>query len=603
MPAVITATSGTGPRPLQTSNNVPTGLAPTGIGNSVMAAMEGGRPGAAVPSAAREHGFGSVLALVEVLQRPARAVDLQLAPPSTEEPAALSSAEAPESALIHAAEVRKKMRSFAHSSPKGSPSRSSFSARRVVAHMGARHRSRHRNVESAKESTSVSKNASRTVDRAHPARVKNRRRDDASSSDQRSSTVPAMPKLPPDAYRGITQAPTDPDVARPQLAPVCLSVSGLVQTMRDLLQLRSARRNLPFCTDADSAKDLSGSYTHRTHQTVTLGEAQAPWMVLHLQPQALASSMDRSNILKYPDLAAMSGNGLMQTEALDTDVLFSAFTLSALPAAELKAQGIEGQRILPRNSFKLVQHRELGGRLHTHLVWFVHRAQADGVAIKGGFLPLHVGPASYKAYDPHTGMVFESDNLLDFIDGLEHVSGTTLRVDADIPLGLVPRRRTEADIPLLPLDNLFVILEAAQADRPTDAVHCDRNVGFFDAKRFSLPDRGAQGWLYRNSFALKGDRLVFRDKAGHMGTLRLQVTASDTRRYRLLVHHGHDAAFIREHGLHGGADYSARELRDILQNYGLLWLPASDDETVDVPAGVAMFQWHAATTGATPEVA
>jgi len=596
MPTVIVATPGAGPRPLQTAINVPTGLAPTGIGNNVMAAMEGQPPGAAASSAAGERGLGSVWAVADSLRQPAMAADLQAAP---------ASSEASESPLMHAAEVRKKMRSFSHVSPKGSPSRPSFSVRRVVAHMGVSHRNRHHNVESAKESTSVSKNASRTVDRVHPAQVKNRRRGNASSSDQRSSTAPPQPKLQPDAYRGSTQATVDPDAARPPLAPVCLSVSGLVQTMRDMLQLRDARRNLPFCSGADNADDLSGTYTYHRHPAVTQGEAhpQAPWMVLHLQAQALPTSMDGLHIHKYPDLAAMSGNGPMQTEALDANVVFSAFTLSALPAAELQAQGIDGQRILPRNSFKLVQHRELGGRLHTHLVWFVHRAQADGVAIKGGFLPVHVGPASYTAHDPHTGMVFESDNLLDFIDGLERVSGTTLRVDADIPLRLTPRRRTEADIPLLPLDNLFVNLEAAQPDRLTDAVHHDRGVGFFDAKRFTLRDRGAQGWLYRNSFAMKGDRLLFRDKAGHMGTLRLQVTASDTRRYRLLVHHGHDAAFIREHGLRAGAVYSARELRDILQNYGLLWLPASNDETVDAPAGVARFQWYVPTTEVAPEVA
>jgi len=535
---------------------------------------------------------------------PPTITELQAAPASSEALAALSGAEAPDSALIHAAEVRKKMRSFSQISPKGSPSRTSFSARRVAAHMGVSHPNRHQNPESAKESTSVSRTASRRVDRTHPARVKNRRRNGASSSDQKSSPAPVLPKLSPGGYRDITQASANPDAARPQLAPACLGASGLVQAMRDMLQLRSARRNLPLCTGAGSVDILSGTYTHRTHQAVALGEAhpQAPWMVLHLQPQALTSRMYGLHINKYPDLAAMSGNDPVQTEALDTNILFSAFTLSALPAAELQAQGIDGQRILPRNSFKLVQHREVGGRLHTHLVWFVHRAQADGVAIKGGFLPLQVGPASYKVHDPHTGMIFESDNLLDFVDGLEHVSGTTMRVDADIPLALVPRRRTEADIPLLPLDNLFVILEAAQPDTPADTVHHDRGVGFFDAKRFSLPDRGAEGWLYRNSFALKGDRLVFRDKAGHMGTLRLQVTASNTRRYRLLVHHGHDAAFIREHGLRSGVEYSARQLSDILQNYGLLWLPASTAETVEVPAGVAMFRWQVRTTDVAPDV-
>lgn len=605
MPAVIVATPGAGSRPLQAAHNVPTRLAPTGIGNGDMAVMEGGRLGATVPSAAGGHGLGSVSALVEALQQPATAADLQAAAASGEDPAALSDAEAPESALIHAAEVRKRMRSFSHISPKGSPSRTGFSARRVVAHIGTSHRNRHQNVESAKESTSVSRNASRGVDRVHPARTKNRRGNDASLPDQKSSPAPGLSKLPKEAYPGIPQSNANPDAARPQLAPVCLSVSGLVQTTRDMLQLRSTRRNLPFCIGADSANHLSGTYTHHTHQSVALGKAhpQAPWMVLHLQPQALAPSMDGLHIHKYPDLAAMSGNGPVQTEALDADVLFSAFTLSAVPAAELQAQGIDGQRILPRNSFKLVQHREMGGRLHTHLVWFVHRAQADSVAIKGGFLPVHVGPASYKVHDPHTGMSFESDNLLDFIDGLERVSGTKLRVDADDPLGLVPRRRTEADIPLLPLDNLFVVLEAAQPDTPTDAVHHNRDVGFFDAERFSLPDRGAEGWLYRNSFALKGDRLVFRDKAGHMGTLQLQVTASDTRRYQVLAHGQHDRAFIRAHGLRSGVDYSARELRDILQNYGLLWMPASDDETVDVPVGVVLFQWHKQATDVTPEVA
>jgi len=377
----------------------------------------------------------------------------------------------------------------------------------------------------------------------------------------------------------------------------------MVQALRDVRDLRFAWRSIPFCAETAGDDAISGTFVHHPAPSslTNTSAAMTEWVVVRVRPASLVDDMASVAIAKFTDRAALAAANSVQVQALGEDVVYGALSISALPNSLLVERGVDSRRILLRNSFKLVQHRELSGATRTLLAWFVHRTRDDGVDVNAGFLPVDIGVASYTVRDVKTGLEFHSDNLVDFIAGLERVSGNRLRPDADQLAAATGTLRTEASVHALEADNLFLRLEACQADDVSVSARQRSDMDFFDAQPFTPPDGGAGGWLYHNSFAFKNNWLMFRDAAGQMGTLRFQTMADDPRQLTLVGHGDHEAAFIHAHGLQPGQRYTAQGIREILQDHDLVWLPADDGEAVRPTPGVQMFQLRVPETQAIAE--
>ena len=384
------------------------------------------------------------------------------------------------------------------------------------------------------------------------------------------------------------------------LAPAFPACLHFHETAEALHQVRRAPLSpaappvLRFCVPAAADHVLQ-----RLFDRDDLGGA-APALALRAYPlrEALPPLLRQARIRKYSGLGQIERQDARDAVPLGDDHVFAMATLSVVPDAQLQAHAIGAAQILPRNSFRLLQHTDLGGEKQLFLVYFLHAdhdARAPGIQL--GLLPIEVGPERYRLHDTENGIELFSDTLDDFVAGLETLSGCTFRPDEQsLPYVHRPER---GDLPLSTQHHFFVREEAARASLPPhDVLRPNPALRFIDAIPYSARNGRLHGVLHRNCFVRIGRTFVFADAQGRLGTLRLGTEQQAPGHYALLPHGGIEAEFMRDFGLRQGEVYSPAELAEILQNFGAHLMPTQPQGVRPAASRLDAFYLRTATPAA-----
>jgi len=273
-------------------------------------------------------------------------------------------------------------------------------------------------------------------------------------------------------------------------------------------------------------------------------------------------------INKYRGIGQLTRHASGYAQETGRDDLFTVMSISEFPDKKLRHRNIAGDRILSRNSFKLVKVARPGSDDVFFIVYFLYASEG----VRPGFLKVDTRDRKFSVED-ETGFIFSSDSMADFLAGFSRFSGLQFRPDSEsVPDSGAPLRQ---DITVTRARHFFIRSEAVREDEGNHhRKKLNTALNPLSPVTFSQYD-GLQ--LYRTCFSLNvsDNRIIYVDQQGINGTLKLFWLGQ---RYRLEEHDGHNAQFIREYGLQEGKCYLIEELTDILINYGMTWIPFPGEE-------------------------
>lgn len=263
-------------------------------------------------------------------------------------------------------------------------------------------------------------------------------------------------------------------------------------------------------------------------------------------------------------------------EPIGTDRLFTLLTMSLLDDP-LRREA--GNRELPRmqaNTFQVVQHTGFDGIQRYYLAYFLHRESGDRIGVRGGFQEIWAGAGDTLGVDDAVhDLRINAPNLDMLVVTLQKLTG--LRY-------LGTRRHAGSQALATPATNLFVDDNQTLSTLwPSQHLPFNHVLKLFAPVTMDLAGHPEPVSLYHESFVLYDDVLIYADAAGqggvlHFGHHRVQGGA---RQLRCLT--PSDCIFAARHGLLPGVFYQHREVRQALQDSGLINLgEPGADEAIDM---------------------
>lgn len=380
------------------------------------------------------------------------------------------------------------------------------------------------------------------------------------------STTVTTPATTTAAWPPPTQLPPP---LPPSPPPACLHFHDSGEAALQVLRMRTQPDLVPFCV-----KDLALHVFEHVFRVDVLPGAAGETIVPYVVDQILAPDMRKAAMRKFSGLGQISRAAPRTAVPLGHDHLCSVLTLTVAPDAQLQQLDVADADILPRNSFRFVSLEQVDGTARTLLAYFIDQGDGPRGMYAMGFIEVAVDPDGYCVTDRVAGTEIRGATLDDMAAGIERLSGRRYRQDA-LQFPLVGARPVAVESSTA--HALFVRREATRASvggaRPR---RLDNSLPFFDPVEYSFDGGRLQGRLYRNSFLLAADQLVFADHAGHVGRLALTALPASPSVLRIdapMEQSGCEAQFMRDHDLQAGVDYSRTTLAGMLEQQSLAQMP------------------------------
>jgi len=384
-----------------------------------------------------------------------------------------------------------------------------------------------------------------------------------------------------DATTSDGSVTTEPDTERPAaiMLPRCLRFHGVREATRDVPLL--ARRG-----------ELSRHCVHRRAQALFLELFSASasrfqhaggWTVTHPILEEMPKQLRTAQMFKIRHPQSKPGRPLPAKKPLGNDQVFSMMSVSLLenvPGADVSEQPSQQ---LGRNTFRLMEHVDLGGTRHLFIAYLRVLDQDRDGGIKAGAVDVNVGSTGVlSVFDERRDWTISANDLKSLVVGLEQTTGlryepaheAELADATDSPPVVVERA-----------ENLLVAPEEILSwSPPHEALAYNEKLGFFNAVVVTI-DGYEPLELYPNSFSIVGNDLIYVDGDLSKGTLRFgcPVTQEGARVLRCPV--AADATFAQQYGLRPGFAYNLEALGQQLEDSGMIQLPTPRAKAADAGGG------------------
>lgn len=242
--------------------------------------------------------------------------------------------------------------------------------------------------------------------------------------------------------------------------------------------------------------------------------------------------------------------------------VYSAMTISAVSVKKLKQYHLSKTSILQGNSFKLVEYRGRQEDTNLLLVWYRYRSQTDGGS-SAAITEIMTEKGKYQLTDKNTGYNFSSDNLNDFIAGIERVTG--LKFDSENPIEHTAGYAVRYEIAFNSNRNFFI---SANDTSQSNSELLDLRINEADDLFTSVDaaNKKSDDLIYRGCFKFSGDKINYIDLKGIEGELNFRTHP----RNPLLLRYdsyGEAEDFLSKKGILRGYFYSKDEISNILTDY------------------------------------
>jgi len=401
--------------------------------------------------------------------------------------------------------------------------------------------------------------------------LEDRRRDGAAHS------TPTQPTLAPARARpGAGTAPAASaaqavprTVDRPAVAaPHCLRFHDVRQTSSQLRALRGQSALARYCIHPGARERFTNTFRFPGAVLPGRGALTIAHPIRERIPKALRTSA--MQILRHPEHATSAHPP--QPAVIGPHRVYAVITVAMLDGP-IGTSLAEHPMSLLRNTFRLMEHVDIGGTRHLFLAYLVANEQAGSPGIAAGVLDVAVdtdgGVSVRDARRDWTIGAPDLDGLMDVLQdasGLRYDPGPASRhADPDPLLRIVPE----------PAGNLWVCEEERLSwTPPHDRLPYDRTLGFINPVVIPPTADHAALELYANSFTVSGESLVYADDDRVTGVLRPGCPPTGQSGSAILHCPAPAApAFARRFGLQADHAYSLEALATQLEAGGMLRVP------------------------------
>lgn len=397
--------------------------------------------------------------------------------------------------------------------------------------------------------------------------------------DQANITTALLPVVPPQpshaapANQSIPFTPSD--VILPPPIPSCLVFHDQGQAWKQMDAMRFESLPARFCVHSAAADTFELVFARPHISRGIRQECSVSIALLESSTAPLHTAMiHRRDGLGHRDEE-------LGPTALGDDAIYAVATVSRLDPHRMERFPINGTRLLPWNSFKILRHVELGGGERLLLAYAINPPGRPH-EMRMGLLEIQQDERGYSVTDEPTGYVFTGDTLKELATGLQQVSRCDFHVDA-----LEPAVRIDTLQELQPLQHTpHLFVHEGRSVRPDAATDADPpsprfnpSLSFFAPVPFHFHDGLVSGVLYRGCFTHVGGSLIFVDNLGGLGTLHFSSTDPHREVYVLERQQGPGKTFIDDHGLLEDTPYTMCEVVELLQRQGLVRVAYGYGET------------------------
>jgi len=252
-----------------------------------------------------------------------------------------------------------------------------------------------------------------------------------------------------------------------------------------------------------------------------------------------------------------------------SDRVFTLLTMSLLDEPLRREAAGWDVSCMQANSFRVMQHKGLDGIERHYLAYFLHRESETQRGVRGGFL---------EVWSDTGGMLGVDDEVHDIRITAPTLENLVLTLQKLTGLRYIGARRSASSQAMAsPATNLFVndgqILAAQDPSRHLPFNHA---LQLFAPVMVELPGQSGSVPLYHGSFMLLDNVVAYADETGQGGLLHFarHIVGDGARQLRCLT--PSDCAFAERNGLKQGVFHTAEQVRQALQQHGLISLHDPD---------------------------
>lgn len=376
-------------------------------------------------------------------------------------------------------------------------------------------------------------------------------------------------------FRSSLPQAQDDDQGKPRSASTavegkaCLRFDNLDRTRHQISRLpllgnepAAAAADVLFCVHRDAVGMFQNVFAGNT---TSEGDIVAFLAI----PHAPCSEGDDGMVRMYSGLGQLLRAEPRERTPLGDYRLFSVATLSVISDRTRHAHGVADDRVIPSNQFTVMRVGQCIGDDRHFISFFVRRSAPLREGVNFGFSEIEQVGANLAVRDGNWVLESNSADLGNLIPRIEDVSA--LRVIGRGVDGGPPEDYRHVRIS--GSNHGFVRLEALPS------LSMDRGAGLLPAQEMqalTVEQDGrrsaARSQMYRMTFLISDDAILYVDRAGRRGALYNGVDAAGSR--GLLALPGAETEFMQRHGLQGR---TPGEAIVILENYGFSRMPASDE--------------------------
>lgn len=392
-----------------------------------------------------------------------------------------------------------------------------------------------------------------------------RRAADPGASTQ-APTAPASPRTRPGPVPAVPPAASRAPPASVMDSPQCMRFHDVRQTSSQLRAQRLQDAVARYCIHPAARERFTNTFRFPGAELPGAGPRTIAHPIRERIPKALRGSAIQ--IVRRPGSSRLPPPGVVGHHAV-----YAVVTV-ALLEGPVGTPPTDRATSLLRNTFRLMEHVDLGGTRHLFIAYLVAREEAGTAGIATGLLDVGIDETgAVSVRDARRDWTLGAPDLDGLVAGLQDVSGLMFDPgpdhrhpqDPDAPSRVIPE----------PAANLRVTEgEQRSGMPPHDRLPYDRTLGFINPVVIPRTAHHPALELYANSFTVTGESLVYADDNRVTGVLRFGCPTTGQNGSAILhCPTPADPAFARRFGLQPGYVYNLDALAAQLESRGMVRVP------------------------------
>lgn len=353
-------------------------------------------------------------------------------------------------------------------------------------------------------------------------------------------------------------------------SPRCLYVTDVQECYEYMELMRDRKENNYFCLNSS----LVGMFDHLFHDAVHKKNTGPREIVFsHVNRHANQEITQFNNLRGMPDITFKQEGNHQIIRRNEAGSILSLLTLSVISNEDIKRRNISARFVIPENTFKLFKSPAPSGTGGYFIAYHINKCREHS-GFNAGIIPVNIFDNFIMLEDQATGLMLSGDSVNNFIGGLSKVTGLKYYYNDNI-------HRPQSDLGvkenyLIKTQSLFINQNTTMKGFCSlDDVN--EELTFFSPVRNVRQENNMTIPLYRNSFTLSEDSLIYVNEKGEEGAFRLSVTGKNSSYYSLSPQFSGDARHYSQAGFLHGQNYTRQMLIEQLQAKGMNYLSFNND--------------------------